>query len=226
MKMTMTTQQLVEQFMKMSTPTVSDALDKLHIRGGCHGLVPIVMGKKMVGPAFTVKYVPVGEEKGSVGDYIDNAEEGHVIVLDNNGRTDCTVWGDILTYLANAKGIAGTVIDGVCRDVDGIRELGYPMFSRGHFMVTGKDRVMVQSVNETVSIASIQVRPGDLIMGDETGVLVIPRNRAEEVLAVAKEIDEAEQRIIEELKRGLSITEARKKHRYHELQRGGKGVTV
>lgn len=224
----MTTQELVQEFMKTSTPNISDALDKLHIRGGCHGLAPIVLGKKMVGPAFTVKYVPNGEDKGTVGDYIDDAQAGDVIVLDNGGRTDCTVWGDILTYVATSKKIAGTVIDGVCRDVDGIREMDYPMFSRGHYMVTGKDRVMVQSVNQTVSISDVQVRPGDLIMADESGVLVIPRNRAEEVLAVAKEIDEAEQRILEDFKKGASLGEARKKHKYDELQRAlvSKGGTV
>jgi 4-hydroxy-4-methyl-2-oxoglutarate aldolase len=226
--MGMTTQELVQEFMKTSTPNISDALDKLQIRGGCHGLLPIVQGKKMIGSAFTVKYVPIGEDKGTVGDYIDEAQPGDVIVLDNGGRTDCTVWGDILTHVATSKGIAGTVIDGVCRDVDGIRQMDYPMFSRGHFMVTGKDRVMVQSVNQTVSISNVQVRPGDLIMADETGVLVIPRNRAEEVLAVAKQIDDAEKLILEDFEKGLTLGEARKKHKYDELQRSqtGKGVSM
>src|SRR5690625_3776530 len=125
---------LIAEFMKLSTPNVSDALDKLNIPCGCHGINPIVMDKKMVGPAFTVKYVPNGEDKGTVGNYIDDVKAGDVIVLDNEGRTDCTVWGDILTYLAVKKDIAGTVINGVCRDVDNIRELGYPMFSKGHYM--------------------------------------------------------------------------------------------
>lgn len=217
--MDMSTQELVQEFMKLDTPTVSDALDKLQIRGGCYGLTPIVLGKKMVGPAFTVKYGPIGEHKGTVGDYIDDCQAGDIVVLDNAGRTNCTVWGDILTYVATSKGISGTVIDGVCRDVDGIRELGYPMFSRGYYMVTGKDRVMVQSVNETVAISDIQVRPGDLIMGDESGILVIPRNRADEVLAMSKQIDNAERLILNEVKNGASLGEARKKHRYHELQR-------
>ncbi|MEH7342445.1 RraA family protein [Bacillus sp. JJ1532] len=222
--MSMSTKELVQEFMKLSTPTVSDALDKLNIRGGCEGVVPIVFGKKMVGPAFTVKYIPIGEDTGTVGNYIDDAEPGDVIVLDNEGRTDCTVWGDILTYVATNKGIAGTAINGVCRDVDGIRELGYPMFSKGFFMVTGKDRVMVQSTNQTVSLAKVQVRSGDLIMGDETGVLVIPHNRAEEVLSAAKEIERAEQGIIDELKKGASLTEAREKYKYDELQRVAKEV--
>lgn len=218
--MTKSTQELVQGFLKLSTPTVSDALDKLKIRGGCHGLKPINYGKKIVGPAFTVKYVPIGEDTGTVGDFIDEAQPGDVIVLDNEGRTDCTVWGDILTYVATNKGIAGTAINGVCRDVDGIREMDYPMYSCGHYMVTGKDRVMVQSINETVSLATVQVRSRDLIMADDSGVLVIPANRADEVLTVALEIEEAEQGIIEAVKNGSSLGEARKKFKYNELQRG------
>ena len=217
--MSLSQSEIIEALKKLSTPCVSDALDRLRIRGGCHGLVPIVTGTRMVGPAFTVKYVPVGETKGTVGDYIDDVSAGEVVVLDNNGRTDCTVWGDILTFLADRKGVAGTVIDGVCRDIDGIRELRYPMFSRGHFMVTGKDRVMVQSVGEIVTVSGIQVRRGDLMMGDETGVLAIPHERADEVLSVAVEIEEAEQRILDALKSGSSIREARRAFRYNELQR-------
>lgn len=213
------TQELVKGFYKLSTPTVSDAMDSIGIRCGCYGLVPLVLGKKIVGPAFTVKYVPVGAVKGTAGDYIDEASEGDVLVLDNNGRTYCTVWGDILTYVAVSKKIAGTVIDGVCRDVDGIRELGYPMFTRGHTMVTGKDRVMLQSKNEVVSLCDIQVKPGDLIMGDETGVIVIPRERAEEILEIANRIDQAEMNIIEEVKKGSTLYDARMKFKYHELQR-------
>lgn len=175
--------------------------------------------KNIVGTAFTVKYVPSGEDTGTVGDYIDEAQPGDVIVLDNEGRTDCTVWGDILTYVATNKGIAGTVINGICRDVDGIIEMDYPMYSLGYYMVTGKDRVMVQSTNETVSLATVQVRSRDLIMADDSGVLVIPANRAEEVLTVALEIEEAEKGIIEEIKKGVSLGEARKKYKYNELQR-------
>lgn len=220
--MSKTIKELVKAFKQLSTPCVSDALDKLEIKGSCCGLKPIVRGKKIVGPAFTVKYIPVGSIKGTAGDYIDDTHEGDVIVLDNAGRTYCTVWGDILTYVAISKKIAGTVIDGVCRDVDGIRALSYPIFSRGHFMVTGKDRVILKSVNETVEICDVQVQPGDLIMGDESGVLVIPQDKAEKVLEIALEIDEAEKNIIKEVKRGSTLLDARNKFRYHELQRSNK----
>lgn len=215
-----TVKELVEAFMSLSTPSVSDALDKLKIRGGCLGLTPIVPGKKIVGPAFTVKYVPIGLCKSGAGDYIDDANEGDIIVIDNGGRLYCTAWGDILTTVAVSKRLAGTVIDGVCRDVDNIRELDYPMFTRGQFMVTGKDRVIMESYNKPVEICDVQVTPGDLVMADQSGVLVIPREKADEVLLLAQEIADAEEKIVEAVKNGATLKDARVKFKYDFLQRG------
>ncbi len=211
--------ELIKGFMALSTPSVSDALDRLKIRCGCQGLAPIVVGKKIVGPAFTVKFLPIAQVKTGAGDFIDEAKEGDVIVIDNAGRMYCTVWGDILTHMAVQKKLAGTVIDGVCRDVDGIRELGYPMYTRGHFMVTGKDRVVMESFNKPVAICDVQVHPGDLMMADQSGVLVIPQSRAGEVLALALEIDAAEQKIVASIREGLTLKEARVRFNYDALQR-------
>jgi 4-hydroxy-4-methyl-2-oxoglutarate aldolase len=209
---------VIQAFQSLSTATISDALDRFGIRGGCEGILPIVPGAKMAGPALTIRYVPVGEVKGTVGDYIDVAQPGDVIVLDNHGRTDCTVWGDILTVTAKIKKIAGTVIDGVCRDVPNIIKEQYPLFSRGRFMMTGKDRVMVEAMNAIVSIGKVQVKPGDILVGDDSGVVVIPGEKASEVLTVALEIEEAENLIEEAVRKGMTIKEAREKHRYHSLQ--------
>jgi len=145
-------------------------------------------------------------------------QSGDVIVLDNHGRTDCTVWGDILTVTAKLKKIAGTVIDGVCRDVSNILKEQYPLFSRGRFMMTGKDRVMVEAVNSIVSIGKVQVKPGDILVGDDSGVVVVPAEKALEVLDAAMEIETAENQIEEAVRKGLSIKEAREKYRYHSLQ--------
>ena len=101
---------------------------------------------RLVGRAWTLRYGTVGEDPGTVGDYIDDLGLGQVVVLDNQGRRDATVWGDLLTTVAAGRGVAGTVIDGVCRDVDRSIELGYPIFSRGNWMRTGKDRVRVEEI--------------------------------------------------------------------------------
>jgi regulator of RNase E activity RraA len=129
-----------------------------------------------------------------------------------------------MTFYSQKKGIAGTVIDGVCRDLPRILETRYPIFTRGRFMVTGKDRVEVTGVNVPVSIGNIQVCQNDIVMCDDSGVLVVPLKQADEVLKVASEIDMAEQTILEMLDQGFSLHEARQKMGYHNLQtkNGGK----
>ena len=127
----------------------------------------------MAGPAYTVRYVPIGDPKGTVGDYIDEIPPGGVAVLDNQGRTDATVWGDILTEYAASRHLAGTAIWGVCRDTATALRLGYPMYSHGRFMRTGKDRVEVAGTQVPVALGDAQVRPGDIVVGDDDGVVVI-----------------------------------------------------
>jgi regulator of RNase E activity RraA len=110
--------ELVGLFEGLDTPGVSDALDKLGIAGQCLDITPLDNCQgTAIGTAFTVKYVPCGQPAGTAGDFIDDVAPGDIVVIDNDGRTDCTVWGDITTQYAGLRGIAGTVIDGVCRDV-------------------------------------------------------------------------------------------------------------
>ena len=209
---------LVKEFRKLDTTSISDALDRLGIRGGCYGLTPRVIGVKAVGRAFTVRYRPCGVEKGTVGDFLDDVEPGQVVVLDNGGRTYGTVWGDIMTVYAQKRGIAGTVIDGVCRDMPRIHEVKYPIYTRGHIMVTGKDRVELDGINIPVAVSDVQVRPNDIVACDDTGVVIVPHDRAEEILKIAKEIDEIEQSILGMLDKGMTMREARKQTGYHKLQ--------
>jgi regulator of RNase E activity RraA len=157
-------------------------------------------------------------EKGSVGDFLDDVRPGQVVVLDNAGRGYGTVWGDIMTVYAHQKGISGTVIDGVCRDLPKILEIGYPLFARGRLMITGKDRVEVDGINVPVSISDVQVRPNDIVLCDDTGVVIVPAEKAEEILTIAEEIHEKEQAIIDLITSGMSLREAREKVGYHRLQ--------
>jgi len=142
-----------------------------------------------VGPAFTVKYVPAATPAGTVGDYIDDVKPGDVVVIDNDGRTDCTVWGDILTQYAGIHGIAGTVIDGVCRDVNKAIRERYPLFTAGRFMRTGKDRVEVESVNTTVSVGTVRVEASDIVVADASGVVIVPGKFARQVAQTAHKIE-------------------------------------
>ena len=209
---------ILSAFSKLDTPCISDAMDRLGVPGGLLGIRPIVLGTKICGQAFTVHYTTCGQTHGTVGDFIDDIAPGEVAVLDNGGRTDCTVWGDIMALYAVEHGLGGTIIDGVCRDIPIIRQLNYPIFTKGQYMVTGKDRVYADRINEPVSISGVQVRYGDLIIADDSGALCIPLELTEQVLAIAQEIDSTEQNIINLIQHGSSLRVAREKTNYHTLQ--------
>ncbi|NIE62557.1 RraA family protein [Burkholderia sp. Ax-1719] len=212
--------QLVVLFDGLDTPGVSDALDKLGLHGQALGIMPLADETRVVvGPAFTVKYVPASAPPGTVGDFIDEVAPGDVIVIDNDGRADCTVWGDIMTQYAGLRGIAGTVIDGVCRDVTKALAERYPLFTAGRFMRTGKDRVQVEAVNATVSIGSVRVVARDIVVADANGVVIVPRARAQEVAQTARAIEATEARIREAIAQGSTLGEARAALGYHHLQR-------
>ncbi|SEB24868.1 Regulator of RNase E activity RraA [Variovorax sp. YR216] len=203
---------------RFDTATLSDALDKLGIAGQCYRIKPRDNGFRMAGRAWTLLYGPAGNPAGTVGDYIDDVPPGSVIVLDNGGRDNATVWGDILTEIAHRRGIAGTVIDGVCRDTYLCRELGYAVFSKDHWMRTGKDRVQVEATGVPVNIGDARVAPGDIVVGDADGVIVIPKAHEEKVLETAETIEAAEQRIREAVRGGMRLDEARRQFKYHQLQ--------
>ena len=209
----------VERAKKLDVASVSDAMDKLRIAGQCLGIKPRDHAFEMAGRAFTLDYKPIDPENpGTVGDFIDDIPPGMVAVIDNNGREDMTVWGDIMTMVAHTRGLAGTVIDGPCRDVHLCLELGYPIYSRSYSMRTGKDRVQIDRINEPVCIGGVMVKPGDLLVGGADGVVAIPQHREDEVLAVAEEIERVEQLIRDEIAVGKKLREARKIHQYHKLQ--------
>lgn len=202
----------------LDTASLSDAMDKLGINGQCYRIQPRSTDFRMAGRAYTLLYGPAAKPAGTVGDFIDDVPPGSVLVLDNGGRDNATVWGDILTEIAHRRGMAGTVIDGICRDVAMCLKLGYPVYSRGHWMRTGKDRVQVEATNVPVNIGDVRVQPGDLLRGDADGVVVLPREHEDAILDLAETIENAENRIREAVRGGQRLDEARAAFRYHQLQ--------
>lgn len=208
----------VERASKLDTSNISDALDRLGIAGQCLGIKPRDPRFRLTGRAFTLLYGPVGKPAGTVGDFVDDVTPGYVIAIDNGGRENATVWGDILTEIAHRRGIAGTVIDGACRDTALCRELGYPVFSRSYSMRTGKDRVQLEATDAVVNIGDARVGPGDILRGDADGVVVIPRQHEFEVLDAAEDVFAKEEAIRKAIRAGKRLDEARRDLGYHHLQ--------
>lgn len=210
---------LITRAAALNTSSLSDAMDRLGIPGQVQGIRPISPGYVLCGPAFTVRYRPVVEVGETVGDYIDDVPPGSVVAIDNRGRTDCTVWGDILTETGSSRGVAGTVIHGVSRDSVASISVRYPIFSSGTWMRTGKDRVTVDAVNVPINLGGVAVAPGDVIFGDDDGAVVIPRPSLAAVVALAESIDATEEQIRAAVRSGERLDHARAAFNYHSLQR-------
>lgn len=204
----------------LSSAEVSDALDYFGLPGSAVGVRPVAGPRKLFGPAFTVRFGPVDtSQPGTVGDYLDEMPAGSVAVLDNAGRPDCTVWGGIMSQLAAHRAIAGTVVNGVCRDTQEADAAGYPLFALGRFMRTGKDRVQVEAVGGAVSVAGVRVSPGDIVVADQDGVVFVPAGRAAEVFERALIMQAVEARIVAAALDGMPLAQARREFGYHTLQR-------
>jgi regulator of RNase E activity RraA len=195
---------------RLDTTSVSDALDHLRLKGATTDIRPLWPCGKIVGRAVTVKVVPVGPT--SPGHHlatpaIEAAEVSDIIVIDHAGRTDVSGWGDILSNAAQVKGIRGVVVDGACRDIDGSREIGFPVYGRAVVPVTARGRVMQESFNTVIQCGGVQVRPGDFVIADGSGVVFIPQERADEVIEAAERIQEREAAMIAAVRAGRSVVE-------------------
>lgn len=203
---------LVEKLRTVPTETLSDALDKLGLQGVMEGISPIVQGAALCGPAVTVKE-DIGElgtyslDDFRVGEVIQVAKRNDVIVFDAGGQKVCT-WGGLATKAAVTNGIGGVVCDGGIRDIKEIRKLRFPAFARHVVPTSGKTRVRVSSINGVIQCGGIKVAPGDIVVGDETGIVVVPMARANEVLKTTAKLVKAEKRFEELLEEGRTYSDA------------------
>jgi len=203
-------QQLLERLDRLDSCAVSDALDFLNLRGAVVGLRPLWDCRRTVGRAVTVKVVPAGltrPEHHLAAPAIESASPGDVIVIDNSGRTDVSSWGGILTHAAQLKGIRGVIVDGACRDVDEMRDLGFPAYARSGVQITARGRLIQDSFNTLIQCAGVQVRPGDLVLADHSGVVFIPQERATEVIEAAERIMAREAQMVEAVHAGQSVVD-------------------
>jgi regulator of RNase E activity RraA len=194
----MTQQELVEGFRAVATASVADAVDKVCGKRGYMDstIKPRINEKRVVGPAATVLEAATDEflPPQHALDLIDEAPAGSVIVIAiQGGEADVAVWGGLMTAGAFANGHAGAVLDGGVRDLAEIRrDYDFPVFARSVSPGTTLGRYKTVASQVPVQVGDVIVHPGDLIVADIDGVVVVPQGQAAEVLAMAKEIDERE----------------------------------
>lgn len=191
-------EELRDAFMKVSTPNLSDAM---HRKGALGDFIKLG-GGKVVGKAVTVKTLD-GDWAKAV-EAIDVANPGDVIVIDaQDGKT--AVWGELATWSCKVKGIAGVVIYGAARDVDEIKKADYPVFAR-HIAPNAGEPKGFGEIGVELNIMGVKIKPGDWIIGDESGIAVVPREEAVEIANRALDVMEHENRIREEIKRGSTLS--------------------
>ncbi|MGY0064024.1 RraA family protein [Streptomyces sp. LZ34] len=202
---------LLAQFAALDSATVSDALDAHGLPPGQGGLRPVWGTPKLAGFARTVELEPLTGEHGGahvLTGAIAEAGPEDVIVVAGGGRTDVSSWGGIVSVGASVRGVRGVVTDGACRDVGQARALGFPVFARAQVPVTARGRLRQKSSGEPVRIGEVTVRQGDLLLADEGGVVVVPRERATEVLEAAQRLADREAAIEAEVRAGVPLPEA------------------
>ena len=189
--------QLVQQYIEVAACYSASCVfaDVQRCSNVMHSAIKPIFAVKLVGPALTVRLSP--------GDLVDPlkalemGQPGDVIVVDAGGETETSVCGGLMGGLAKNRGIAGMIIDGAGRDIDELRAIRFPIFTRSitargtHTMLSGRKDEL--SINVPISCGGVVVHPGDMIVADEIGVTVVPRDELETVLTLAREQAEREE---------------------------------
>ncbi len=185
---------------RVSSSNVSDAM---HRKGAMNGLTRYTGDGKMVGQAVTVQTF-AGDWAKPV-EAIDHARPGDVIVINNSRDRTIAPWGELATLSCQNKGVAGVIIDGAVRDLDDILEMTIPVYATAAVPNAGEPKGFGE-INPEIQCCGQRVRPGDWIIGDASGIVVIPKDHAYEISRRAVEVFKTEERIREEIRRGSTLS--------------------
>ncbi|MHB1161911.1 MAG: RraA family protein [Chloroflexota bacterium] len=194
--------QLVEPFKELVTCNICDALGRF---GAMHyDIKPMVPGWKIAGPAITVRTRPC--DNLLIYKALEMAQPGDVLVIANYEYETNATWGDLTSMIGKARGIAGMVTDGLVRDIAGLKEVGLPVFARG-LTPNSPQKDGPGEINVPVSCGGVIVNPGDIVVGDDDGVVVVPRADAELVIELTRKIIAKEEKTVKDIQSGKLIPE-------------------
>jgi 4-hydroxy-4-methyl-2-oxoglutarate aldolase len=197
---------------RLTTAILSDSCDAAGLRHQVlrDRLAPLVPGSRALGRARTVRFAP------SLADYaldpyrdaievIDGIRAGQLVVIATAESNDSAFWGELFSAAALGSGATGVITDGNLRDTERIAAMGFPAFSRSRRPIDFRARLRIVDIDEPVEIGGVEIRPGDLVMADDDGVVVIPRAEEEAVLGLARERAARESTVLAELLSGESL---------------------
>ena len=201
---------------------VSDALDKLGLNGVAPGLSRLATDKKLAGRILTVKletaYGRLAERHLCTA-AIEAASPGNILVIEHHSRMDCAGWGGLLSRAAIVKGIPGVIVDGLCRDIDESRDLGFTVFARGVIPATARGRIIETEFNTPITVGSITVRPGDWVVADGSGVVFLGQDNVDAILSQAEQLAAREGLLLKDIEAGIPVSKVMSRTYEHMTQK-------
>ena len=201
------------QFSEYPTAAISDALDEKGINGVIAGVSAQRYGQgRIVGRAMPVRFTEKSADPdawrfgGGVGKPLEQVlktmSSGQVVIMDLGGTKTASAWGGLASKLAQKRGVCGTIMWGTCRDVEEIRECGYPVWATGVCPRRSRNEFTFGSINETIVIGEATIAPGDIIVADESGVVCVPQAITEDILNMLQSISHQESILEDQVLRG------------------------
>ena len=194
---------------RLDTCVVSDALDKLGLKGVAAGLNRLSTDKKIAGQVLTVRLEAADgrlAERHLCTAAIEAAAPGNILVIEHHSRTDCAGWGGLLSRAATVRGIAGVIVDGLCRDVDESRDLGFAVFARGAIPATARGRIIETAFNCAITVDSVLVQPGDWVIADGSGVVFLSQENLGAILDQAEQLAARESALLKDIEAGIPVS--------------------
>lgn len=213
---------LLQRLAALDTNTVSDALDFLGLAGATYGLRPLWDCPKVVGRASTVLLGPKKEAKPTVhliSPVIDAVTTDDRVLVISGGLEGISCWGDILANSAKTKGIRGTVIDGLSRDIEGSESIGYPLYGRGVTMISARNRVVQVDSGTPVQMAGVTVHQDDYVIADRCGAVFVPQARIADVLDLGEKIARRQDGMVAAVRAGRSVAEVMHDTQFEQIAR-------
>lgn len=201
---------LVERLKRLDSCAVSDALDKLGLKGAVTGIVPLTCVRRIAGKVLTIRLgigePPRGTPRHIGTTAIEAAEPGNIIVVEQRSGLNAAAWGGILSRGAKLRGVAGTIAEGPVRDVDEAREVDYPVFGRSATPSTARGRIVELANNQPIMVGDVAVRAGDYAIADSSGVVFVAAEEIDRILPAAEDIAAREAAMAKALLDGEAIT--------------------
>ncbi|MDY4387389.1 RraA family protein [Pectobacterium aroidearum] len=192
----------IEKLKRLGTATIYEAQGATGSLDS--SIKPLARGMKFVGPAMTLQMRP--GDNLMIHYALLHAKKGDVLVINCDGFTGAGIWGDVLTAQAQNIGLAGLVVNGAVRDSDAIIESNFPVFAKG-LSIRGTEKKQPGKMNESILIGDCMIHPGDIIVGDSDGLVVIERTRLEDVIHLAEMREQKESIYKEKISQGSSTAE-------------------